>query len=95
MCHQAIEKVLKASICSLTENDPVYTHSLDRLIRASGLSANIPAIFLKLIDQLEPLNIEARYPTHKTKLMQSLNNQRSQNLLNQTRELFEWIKSKL
>jgi hypothetical protein len=42
---------------------------------------------------LEPMNIEARYPTHK-QLLKSLNTEKCAELLKQTQELFEWIKQK-
>ena len=47
------------------------------------------------IDQVEPLHIEARYPLHKERLLKSLNESRSQDFLNKTRELQAWIKVKL
>jgi len=38
---------------------------------------------------IEPLNVEARYPTHKEKLMQTLNYERCKEVL------YQWIKKKL
>lgn len=95
MCHQVIEKALKASIWALTGNEPEYIHTLARLLRASGLSDDVPGNLAGLIDVLEPLNVEARYPTHKDKLMKSLTHERSEEILRQTKEMYTWIKSKL
>jgi HEPN domain-containing protein len=95
MCHQVIEKALKAAIWALTKTEPEYTHSLARLGRVSGLSDKVPERLYNLIDVLEPLNVEARYPTYKEGLMRSLTDVRSREILNQTKELYEWIKSKL
>lgn len=95
MCQQVIEKALKASIWTLTGNEPEYTHSLARLLRASGLSDEVPGTLTGLIDVLEPLNIEARYPTHKDRLMKSLTHERSEEILRQTKEMYQWINSKL
>ncbi len=50
---------------------------------------------LDFIDSIEPLNIEARYPSYKDRLMKSLNASRCTELLKQTDELRIWIKSKL
>ena len=47
------------------------------------------------IDELEPLNIEARYPSYKERLLKSLTAQRCQALIEQTDELRTWIKNKL
>jgi HEPN domain-containing protein len=95
MCHQVIEKALKASIWVLIGSEPEYTHALARLLRISGLRDELPDNLAGLIDVLEPLNVEARYPTHKDKLMQSLTHERSAKILRQTKELYAWIKSKL
>ena len=83
MCHQAIEK------------EPEYTHALARLLRVSGLKDELPENLAGLIDVLEPLNVEARYPTHRGKLMKSLTHERSEVILSQTKEMYSWIKSKL
>lgn len=71
MCHQVIEKILKAYWSSVTEEQ------------------------LDFIDVLEPLNIEARYPSNKERLMKSLNADRCNELIKLTDELRIWIKSKL
>ena len=47
------------------------------------------------IDELEPLNIEARYPSYKERLMKSLTPERCNELIEQTDKLRIWIKSKL
>ena len=47
------------------------------------------------IDELEPLNIEARYPSYKERLMKSLTSDRCKELIEQTDKLRIWIKSKL
>ena len=47
------------------------------------------------IDELEPLNIEARYPSYKERLMRSLSHNRCKELIEQTDKLRTWIKSKL
>ncbi len=47
------------------------------------------------LETAEPLHIEARYPLHKERLLKSLNENRSQDILNKTRELQAWIKVKL
>ncbi len=50
---------------------------------------------LDFIDILEPLNIEARYPSYKERLMKSLDAERCKYLLQQTDKLRTWIKCKL
>lgn len=50
---------------------------------------------LDLIDTLEPLNIEARYPSYKERLLKSLTRECCEDLIKKSEELHLWIKSKL
>lgn len=95
MCHQVIEKILKAYWSRVLEEPPLKIHSLSRLAEKSGLDKYMSANQLDLIDELEPLNIEARYPSYKDRLMKSLTEDRCKDLIKQTDELRIWIKSKL
>jgi len=72
-----------------------FIHSLSRLAEKSGLLAELSSEQLVIIDELEPLNIEARYPSYKEMLMQSLNESKCEKLLNDTSLLISWIKNKL
>jgi hypothetical protein len=47
------------------------------------------------IDLLEAMNIEARYPTNKKQLMESLTEIRCTEILNNAQELQKWIMKKL
>lgn len=44
---------------------------------------------------LEPLNIEARYPSYKDKLLAALTRSRCEELLIKTKQFIEWIKKRL
>ncbi len=95
MCHQTIEKLLKAYWSSVLEEVPLKIHSLSRLAEKTGLDRELSEDFLEVIDLLEPLNIEARYPSYKERLMKSLNRERCEEILSRTNELKQWIESKL
>lgn len=95
MCHQVIEKILKAHWCSISDDTPPYIHSLSRLAEKSGIEADMSDNQQDLVDILEPLNIEARYPSYKERLIQSLTNEKCVKLIEQTKELQQWIKNKL
>ncbi|MBD5355831.1 MAG: HEPN domain-containing protein [Bacteroides sp.] len=95
MCHQVIEKMLKAYWSKIFEEPPLKIHSLSRLAEKTALELDMTEQQLELIDSLEPLNIEARYPSYKERLMKSLNAEKCNELLKQTKELQIWIKSKL
>ena len=95
MCHQTIEKILKAYWSKVLEEPPLKIHSLSRLAEKSGLDIDMSEEQTDFIDELEPLNIEARYPTYKERLMKSLTSDRCKELIEQTDKLRTWIKSKL
>lgn len=65
MCHQVIEKILKAYWSIVIDEPPLKIHSLSRLAEKTGLDKLMTIEQLDFIDELEPLNIEARYPSTK------------------------------
>lgn len=95
MCHQAIEKMLKGYWTARLEEIPLKIHTLSRLAEKTGLDKDFSEEQWRIIDTLEPLNIEARYPSYKERLLKSLTEERCIDLLNKTKELQIWIKSRL
>lgn len=95
MCHQSIEKILKAYWTKVFNEPSIFTHSLSKLSERTGLSDKLSEEHYKIIDILEPLNIEARYPSYKSKLMSVLTKERCQQIIDQTKALRSWIKKKL
>ena len=63
MCHQSVEKMLKAC-CVNAGVAPPMIHKLDKLIELAGLRSVVSEEQLDLIDELMPLNIQARYPAY-------------------------------
>lgn len=95
MCHQVIEKILKAYYVSTLKNNAPRTHNLTILSKHTKIYDELTDQQLDFLDILEPLNIEARYPTHKEKIMKSLNEQRCIEIYQKTKEMAQWIKNKL
>lgn len=95
MCHQTIEKILKAYWSNTLEEPPLKIHSLSRLAEKSRLDKDMSEEQTDFIDELEPLNIEARYPSYKERLIKSLTDERCKDLIEKTDKLRIWIKSKL
>lgn len=95
LCHQTIEKILKAYFNSKKEEPAPYTHSLSLLAKKAEIYEMLSNEFKDFIDLLEPLNIEARYPSHKESLMRSLTKSRCEDLLKDTKRLQLWIKKNL
>lgn len=95
MCHQTIEKVLKAYYIKTKKTTAPYTHSLSHLAKKCELTSVLSETQQDFLDQVEPLNIEARYPSHKERLLKSLTAKKCFELISKTKEFQEWIKTKL
>lgn len=93
MCHQTIEKLLKAYWSKVLDEPPLKIHHLSRLAAKSGLMDEIPEEYADFIDNLEPLNIEARYPSYKEQLLKTLSKSYCNQLLENTEKLRVWIKN--
>ncbi len=95
MCHQTIEKAFKAYFSKLKSETAPYSHSLSYLAKKGEFYDLFTEQQKEFIDQVEPLNIEARYPSHKEKLLKSLSKSKCREIISQTKELQKWIKERL
>jgi HEPN domain-containing protein len=95
MCHQTIEKVFKDYYTLLKSDIAPYSHSLSYIAKKGDFYEMFSEAQKDFIDQLEPLNIESRYPSHKERLLKSLTEAKCIEIVNKTRELQIWIKEKL
>ena len=95
MCHQAVEKTIKAYFCSVSEDVPPFTHNLKNLAERCGLMPLFSDEQLDFIEELLPMNIEARYPTHKETLLNTLTRGKCEEIIKQTELLCQWIKQQL
>ena len=93
MCHQTIEKALKGILVTRKpEEELPYIHKLMRLANLSGISTEMDERQLALLDVLSPLNVEARYPLHKSRLLESLTVERCSQMIGETEALLKWIR---
>ncbi|HLP45610.1 MAG TPA: HEPN domain-containing protein [Candidatus Kapabacteria bacterium] len=95
MCHQVIEKILKALYVSTLKSTPPYSHNLTLLTKDVGIFEELSDDQKDFIDLIRPLNVEARYPSYKERINQILNRERCRDILTQTKEFQQWIKQKL
>jgi HEPN domain-containing protein len=72
MCHQTIEKAFKAYYTIVKYETAPYKHCLSYLAKKGDFYESLTVSQKEFIDQIEPLNIEARYPSHKERLLKSL-----------------------
>lgn len=96
MCHQTVEKALKGIFVSRHPDEELpYIHRLVGLANLSGISEELSESQLRLLDTLNPMNIEARYPLHKEMLLKSLTPGRCREIIEETEAMLEWLKTKL
>lgn len=95
MCHQSIEKIFKAYYVKIKGESPPFSHSLSLLATKGDFFEDLSELQKKFIDELEPLNIETRYPSYKERLLKSLTKNKCAELLQKTIEFQKWISLKL
>lgn len=95
MCHQAVEKILKAYFADKINETPPYTHNLSKLSELSGLNKIMDDDKKTFLFSVQPLNIEARYPSYKENLLKSLNQENTSELITKTKEFLQWVKQML
>lgn len=95
MCHQAIEKTIKAYYCSISNEVPPFTHNLKSLAERCDLLLLFSDEQLDFIEEILPMNIEARYPKYKEMLFKLLTPQKCDEIIKQTEALCQWIKQRL
>ena len=91
MCHQAIEKTLKAYWCGVQECDPPFTHNHMRLAEGCGLYESMNDEQRDFLDSITNYNIEARYPEDKEALSRMLTQDVSRKIIDETKHLQQWI----
>ena len=95
MVHQSIEKILKAYYVMKHNETPPFSHRLSLLAKRASIYESLSEEQKDFIDLIEPLNIEARYPSNKKQLIKSLTQDRCQDILKKGEELQLWIKKTL
>ena len=89
MCHQTIEKALKAVIARDCEEGelPPKIHNLSKLAARAGLFDLMSEKQQGFLFELNPLNIEARYPNYKAEIAAGLTHETCKELIKGTEEL--------
>ena len=95
LCHQAIEKALKAYYIATHDDDPRYTHSHTILIADCGLTDKFSPEQLRFIDMMVPMYIRARYPEYKRAVAQTLDKKICKDILTRTTEITSWLEQLL
>lgn len=91
MCHQVIEKILKALYWKVLKEEPPYIHNLSILSKKTNIFDSFTSDQKDFLDYLEPLNIRGRYPRDKNELLLFLTDEKSQDIITRTEDLYKWI----
>ena len=95
MCHQVIEKTLKAYWTAKRDDDPPYIHNHKRLAEGCGLYELMTGEQKDFIATISTFNIQARYPEYKDQLARTLTKSVCRDVIDTTKELKQWIEKKL
>jgi len=94
MCHQCIEKTLKAIFVQKISETPPYSHNLNMLIERCGIE-EASDDFFDFIDRLSPLNIQARYPVYKDDIKSLIKRDYAWIILQETRKYQSWLSKQI
>lgn len=95
MCHQTIEKTLKAYWSGTLTTIPPYTHNLKRLADGCGIYNQMDDKQRDFVNTITNYNIQTRYPEDKDELSRTLTPNACRYLIDQTKLLSTWIKQQL
>ena len=94
MCHQVVEKMLKAYWTATRDDVPPYIHEHKRLAELCGLYGQMDACQRSFLNEIRLMNIEARYPDYKRTVANSLTEERTRHIVEQTKQMQQWILQK-
>ena len=94
-CHLAVEKSLKAVIAKNTDDVPPRIHNLLRLADQATLTKKLSETQINLLERLNPMQIEARYPDYKNKVASTLTMDICEKMMVETEAFLCWIKKQL
>ncbi|MDR0692465.1 MAG: HEPN domain-containing protein [Prevotellaceae bacterium] len=95
LCHLTLEKIFKACYAKIKGDTPPFTHDLLYLAEKSGFDNLLTDEQQDFIAEVNPLNIEARYPEYKSSIAKTFTSTKCVALLEQTKALQQWTKEKI
>ena len=94
MCHQVVEKMLKAYWTATRDDVPPYIHEHKRLAELCGLYDQMDDTQRRFLREIRLMNIEARYPDYKRSIASALGEQKTHQIVEQTKQMQQWILQK-
>lgn len=94
-CHLAIEKILKAFIAERKNEIPPKDHNLLKLAKRSGIHKELDEGCIDLLAELQPFNIEERYPETRERLFKDTPEKIFIKIVSKTEDKLQWFKQVL
>ena len=89
-CHLALEKLLKAHVTEVTQEEPAKTHSLMYLVRKAGL--DVPLEINDFLGEITNGSVPTRYPDGAGELFTKYTREVAEGCLRSTREAMKWLR---
>jgi HEPN domain-containing protein len=90
MCHLSLEKALKGLLLKSTGEFPAKSHSLVYFVEK--LELKMSDNYFEFIFMLNKISVPTRYPENLRKLFSAYTKERTESILNKTKEVQLWIK---
>jgi HEPN domain-containing protein len=90
-CQQAVEKAIKAIIAKRSNHYPPRIHALIRLAELASLNLNDDQA--QLLRELSSYYTQTRYPEEIPALSAKITKEESQQIIEQTKDIVQWILS--
>ena len=91
MCHQCIEKALKAYYIHIYDERQPHQHNLEKLAELSDLLNKMDSNMQQILTKLKPLYIATRYEDEMNTIKELLSKPYCKKLLDETEVLLKWI----
>ena len=94
LCHQAIEKTIKAYWFATRADEPIYLHNHFRLLEGCELKDQLTDKQRRFIEIMSPMYIAGRYPEYKSQVARMLTESGSGFIIEETKGMIRWILQK-
>jgi HEPN domain-containing protein len=93
ICHLSLEKALKGLYQKKTEKIPPRVHNLIFLIEKIGLE--LPDDLFNWVFALNRISIPTRYPEDLEKMQKDYNKDKTEKVIQKSKEILAWLKQQL
>lgn len=90
MCHLSLEKALKGLLIKKMNEFPSKTHSLIYFV--DKLELDMTELDYQFVFMLNKISVPTRYPDNLRNLFKAYSNERTADILKQTKKIQSWIK---